>query len=76
MKKDYLYLIGKTRQEVIADLGFEYNYHHASFWTYHLKTNWLWRKTFLIIYFKDDVVKHIAIEKIYGELKIKNKINL
>ena len=64
----YNKLIGKNKKEIIEDLGSEFNYFHAEIWTYHIKTNWLGKKTYLLILFKNDVVYKIKTKKSYAKL--------
>lgn len=63
MKRDYHKLIGKTKQEVLSEIGFEFNHYPFDVWTYLVKTNWLGVKTFLIIYFYQNKVKEIKTKK-------------
>lgn len=63
MKRDYHKLIGKTKQEVLSEIGFEFNHYPSDVWTYLIKTNWLGVKTFLIIYFYQNKVKEIKTKK-------------
>ncbi len=65
---DYLYLIGKDKSFVIDNLGSEFNYYHAEIWTYHLKTNWIGKKYYLLVRFKDNIVYQIKIKKTYAKL--------
>ena len=48
---DYQYLIGKEKKEIIEELGAQFNYYHSEIWTYHIKTNWLGKKTLPVCYF-------------------------
>lgn len=63
MKKDSRKLIGKTKQEVLSEIGFEFNHYPSDVWTYLIKTNWLGIKTFLIIYFYQNTVKSLKTKK-------------
>ena len=51
---EYQYLIGKEKKEIIEELGAQFNYYHSEIWTYHIKTNWLGKKRYLLIAFKDE----------------------
>ena len=64
----YQYLKGKNKKQVKEELGQEFNYYHARIWSYLLKTNWLGRKTVLILHFKDDLVETVKIKKCYAKI--------
>jgi hypothetical protein len=59
--KDYNYLLGKTKKEIIQEMGDEYNHYPSEIWTYLLKRNWLRRRKMLILYFENNVVKNIKV---------------
>lgn len=63
MKKNYKNLIGKTKKEVLLEIGFEFNHYPDDTWTYLIKNNWLGVKTFLIIYFYQNTVKEVKTKK-------------
>ncbi|MXS72089.1 hypothetical protein GSF70_12765 [Flavobacteriaceae bacterium W22] len=65
---DYQYLIGKDKKEIIEELGSDFNYYHSKIWSYHLKTNWIGKKTFLLILFKEETAHQIKIKKSYAKL--------
>lgn len=71
----YQQLIGKSKDMIISELGFEFNYYPSDVWIYLLKTNWIGRKTFLIIFFKEDMVEEILIKNAFRKLKIESNIN-
>jgi len=63
-QKQYSEMLGKTKEEISKIwVNNELNYYPASAWTYILKTNWLGKKTFLVIYFENDVVVQTEIRK-------------
>ena len=64
---NHQHLLGKTKQEVIENLGSNFNYYHSDVWSYHLKTNWLGKKQYLLIHFKNEVVYKIKIKKSYAK---------
>jgi hypothetical protein len=64
----YSYLIGKDKQNVIIELGSEFNYFHSEIWTYHIKTNWFGKKFHLLIFFKNEIVHKVQIKKTYAKL--------
>lgn len=59
------YLIGKSRKEVIAELGQEFNYYHNQEWSYELKKNWFGRHIILIIVFDEGRVVSVFLKKKY-----------
>ena len=65
---EYQYLIGKEKKEIIEELGAQFNYYHSEIWTYHIKTNWLGKKRYLLIAFKDEKVYNIKIKKTYAKI--------
>ena len=65
---DYSYLIGKDKQNVIIELCSEFNYFHSEIWSYHIKTNWIGKKYYLLVRFKDNIVYQIKIKKTYAKL--------
>ena len=64
----YSYLIGKDKKSIIEDLGLEFSYYHSEIWSYHIKTNWLGKKRYLLIAFKDEKVYNIKIKKTYAKI--------
>ncbi|RKE77167.1 hypothetical protein [Chryseobacterium sp. AG363] len=50
-------LVGKSKTDIMAELGFEFNHFPAKEWTYHISTNKLGFKTILKIVFENDKVK-------------------
>ncbi len=57
----YLHLLGKTKNEILLEMGIECNHHPAPVWTYQLKRSWLGRKRILVLYFSEDLVEHFEI---------------
>ncbi|MCS3868660.1 hypothetical protein J3D55_001576 [Chryseobacterium ginsenosidimutans] len=66
MKKDYSYLIGKNRKEILEEMGEEYNFFPAEVWTYTLK-KLLFKSRVLFLFFKDDKVLNVKIKNCYGK---------
>lgn len=64
----YSYLIGKDKKSIIEDLGLEFNYYHSEIWSYYLRKNWLGRKFYLLILFKNEIVHKVQIKKTYAKL--------
>ncbi|WP_294251997.1 hypothetical protein [uncultured Chryseobacterium sp.] len=57
----YIHLLGKTKKEIIQEMGNECNHHPAPVWTYQLKRSWLGRKRVLVLYFSEELVEHFEI---------------
>lgn len=64
--QDYL---GKSRAYMMSTKGNEFNYYLSDIWYYRIKTNWLGKKTFLLILFEKDCVCKIAVKKTYKKLE-------
>lgn len=58
MKSSYDHLIGKTKKEVIHEIGEEFNFYHAHLWTYSINRKWFYKNTILYIYFDGEIVIH------------------
>lgn len=69
MKNDFQHLIGKDKKEVLAELGQEFNFYPSEIWTYILHTSCFGRKTVLLLFFENEVLKKINIKKYYGKIK-------
>ncbi|RLJ22926.1 hypothetical protein CLU97_4739 [Chryseobacterium sp. 7] len=62
-REDYLYLIGKSDQEVFKEFGNYYcNYSHSDRWLYKLKKSII-EYYFLYVYFDNNIVIDV---KFYG----------
>ncbi|WP_419868773.1 hypothetical protein [Chryseobacterium sp. CT-SW4] len=62
MMKKYEYLIGKTKNEILKELGDEFNFFPDNTWTYSIKTEW-WRKNkTLSLFFQNNSVERIEIK--------------
>jgi hypothetical protein len=59
----YKYLIGKSRKEIIAELGEEFNDYHSTRWSYALKRDWWGRWVMLVLVFEGDKVDAVRLEK-------------
>ncbi len=68
-RKGFQELIGKTKNEIISELGNEFNHYPADKWTYYLRSNWMGLKTYLLIYFNENIVDKIEIVKSFGKIK-------
>ncbi|ATC35805.1 hypothetical protein HZQ75_02025 [Elizabethkingia anophelis] len=59
----YNILVGKTKNEVIKELGQEFNYYPDNYLFYDIKRGWLENKTALLwIFGKDRRVKTMSIK--------------
>ncbi len=71
MKQKNLYnkLIGKSREEVIEELGEGFNYYQSEVWTYNLKKDWLGRWIYLYLCFHDNKVSRTTVGRRYQNKK-------
>lgn len=58
-----VWIIGKTKKEIFVLLGEEGNYFPADRWTYFIKTTWWGGNDFLAVYFEEQKVKKVKIER-------------
>ncbi len=61
-------LIGKTKNEIFKELGDQFNFFPSNTWIYHLHTNWIGIKTYLIISFDNDIVIKYVKRKTHRKL--------
>lgn len=69
ISQNYNSLIGKTKKEVLGELGEEFNYYPDKVWSYVLKKYWWGKKWILYIEFdKEDkvIAKFTALR--YGKI--------
>ncbi|NML72192.1 hypothetical protein HHL23_20725 [Chryseobacterium sp. RP-3-3] len=66
---EYNYDIGKSMQQIMAEIGNQFNDYHSNIWNCHIKTNFLGKKTVLILFFEDEKVYKIRVRKTYGKIK-------
>ncbi|WP_292009816.1 hypothetical protein [Chryseobacterium sp.] len=62
MTKNYEYLIGKSKNEVLKELGDEFNFFPDEIWTYRLKTRWWKKDRTLFLFFQRNTVNKIEIK--------------
>lgn len=62
-------LIGLTKKELILRFGDEFNFYPDDLWIYLINKNFLGKKTFLVVLFKDNMVINVNITKTYGKFK-------
>ena len=59
----YNILIGKSKNEVIQELGEGFNYYPDNYWFYDMKKSWWGKKTTLLLIFgKDRRVETMSIK--------------
>jgi hypothetical protein len=66
-KSDYHYLVGKDKNQIIHELGQQFNYYQSEVWSYILKIEWFYKKTVLVILFQNDIVFEIKVKNCYGK---------
>ncbi|MCF2218779.1 hypothetical protein H9Q08_05635 [Chryseobacterium sp. PS-8] len=62
MEKDYQNLIGKSKKEILAELGDEFNFYPSTIWSYHLRKKWYFRKNILFLFFEDNILVKVLIK--------------
>ncbi|SIP86329.1 hypothetical protein SAMN05880574_10150 [Chryseobacterium sp. RU37D] len=67
MKKEYYsHLMGKTRREIVKEIGGTFNgfnYFRSKTWTYEVGKTWLGKRIILSLTFKDERVSEIILLK-------------
>ncbi len=66
-KHQYSSFIGKTKTEIMEELGHDFNYYPSNIWTYEISKNWLGKRKFLLITFENEIAKNIKIQSCYGK---------
>ena len=61
--EQYSYLIGKTKKEILKELGEQFNFYPSNIWTYYIKRDLLFRKITLFLFFKDDKLNEFTLKK-------------
>ncbi|PWN61691.1 hypothetical protein C1634_010455 [Chryseobacterium viscerum] len=62
-------LIGLCKKEIVLGFGSEFNHYPADVWTYYLNSNCIGMKTYLIIYFNNEIVDSVKMVKRFGRIK-------
>lgn len=57
----YKHLIGKSKHQVLLEMGNQMNHYPFDVWVYNLKTNWFGQKISLSISFENGKVDNVAI---------------
>lgn len=61
--QDFKYLLGKSKSQIVEEMGQEYNYYPSHKWSYFLKKKWWGRSLYLIIHFnKNEEVSEVNIK--------------
>lgn len=69
MKKiDLNKLKGKTKKEIIEEMGHEFNYFPHNIWTYLISKNWFGRKRYIILKFKDEMVSDAVYKSSFKKI--------
>lgn len=71
MKQKHLHdkLIGKSREEVMGEMGEGFNYYQNEVWTYNLKKDWLGRWIYLYLSFGNNKVSRTSVGRRYKNRK-------
>lgn len=65
MKESYYYLKGKTKIEIIQEMGQGHNLLDSHLWTYDISQSWFYKNSILYIYFDGEIVIHTIFRKSY-----------
>ncbi|WP_345988948.1 hypothetical protein AAEU33_16645 [Chryseobacterium sp. Chry.R1] len=63
MKEKFKHLLGKTRREIVEEIGDGFNFPHNEIWTYEVGKTWIGRRIILSIRFKNKKASEIAFYK-------------
>lgn len=61
-------LFGKSKKEIVEELGQEFNYYPERIWTFQIKKYWWGQKRFLILYFEEEKVVKVKMKRVYGKI--------
>lgn len=65
----YHHLIGKSKKQILEELGQQFNYTPSNIWNYVLVTKGFFcKKKVLFLFFEYDTVFRIKIKKGYGKI--------
>ena len=65
--ENHLRLLGLSKEEVLRELGDEFNFYPSDQWTYYLKRNFWRQNVFLILFFENNVVVKVQQRKTYNK---------
>ena len=65
MKTDYHFLIGLTKEQVLHNLGDEFNLPYSKIWNYLLSKNILLKKELHLFFDEENKVKKYEIKKVW-----------
>ncbi|ANF52791.1 hypothetical protein A0O34_20735 [Chryseobacterium glaciei] len=65
-KENFSHLLGKSRNEIIKELGDGFNYFNNEIWTYEVGKTWFGRKIILSLTFKEEKVSELNLIKRFG----------
>ncbi|MFP3590509.1 hypothetical protein [Chryseobacterium sp. SIMBA_038] len=66
-KENFNHLLGKSRNEIIQELGHGFNYFNNEIWTYEVGKALFFRKIILSLTFKNENVSEIKLSKVFGK---------
>ena len=65
----YHHLKGKSKEQILEELGHQFNYYPSNIWSYVLVTKrWFSMKKVLFLFFENDIVSRVIIQKGYGKI--------
>ncbi|AZA54681.1 hypothetical protein [Chryseobacterium sp. G0201] len=65
-KENFNHLLGKSRHEIMQELGDGFNYFNSEIWTYEVGKTWFGQKIILSLIFKDEKVSELNLTKRFG----------
>lgn len=67
--RNYKELIGMTKNEVLFELGDQFNFFQSDVWTYEIeRRNWWGVKVILFVFFEDEKVSYVKIKRTFNNL--------
>jgi|GEM_PF-599580 len=61
------YLLGKSKKDILNELGDEFNFYPNNIWTYTLKKCWYGKKKILFLYFEKECIIKIYIRNCWSK---------
>lgn len=59
-------VIGKTKKDILIQLGDGFNFFPEEIWTYEIKKRWWGKRTILVIEFDKNKVINAQVKTMYG----------